>query len=54
MTRKELDWEKKISCVHGSYCETDKSVTRIRLVKTESPRARAKVNRKVCRIAIAL
>jgi hypothetical protein len=34
--------------------ETDKSVARIRLVKTENPSVCATVNCKVCRTAIAL
>jgi hypothetical protein len=48
MARMELD------CVIRSYSETEKSVARIRLVKTENRRACVTVNCKVCISAIAL
>jgi hypothetical protein len=52
MARKELDWAKKTLCV--SWSDSEKSVARIRLMKTENSSAYATVNCKVCRIAIAL
>jgi hypothetical protein len=52
--QRRLDWEKKTSCVIWIYSETDKSVARIRLVKSENSGACVTVNCKACRSAIAL
>jgi hypothetical protein len=54
MAIEELYCAKMTSYVIGSYSETDKSVAKIRLVKTENPNVCGTVNCKVCRIAIAL
>jgi hypothetical protein len=54
MTRKELGYAMKTSCVILSYSETYKSVARIRLVRTGNHSACATGNWKVCRIATAL
>jgi predicted RNA-binding Zn-ribbon protein involved in translation (DUF1610 family) len=49
MARKELDCNKETSCVIGSYSETEKSVAKIRLMKTENSSACVTVNWKVCK-----
>jgi hypothetical protein len=55
MARKELDYDKKTSCVVLSYSETVRNpLPRLRPMKTENLSARVTVNWKVCRIAIDL
>jgi hypothetical protein len=46
--------QKDFTCDLKLQCDCDKSVARMRLVKTENPSACETVSWKVCRIAIAL